>query len=209
MVKKIIKIAIVGKAGSGKDTVYKLIHKNRLNTNSTSMVVKKIAFADPVKEIAKIMFPFLTKNILYGPSRLRATEIPNSFKDGKPLTVRQLLIDIGTGLGRSYNEQIWIDNFEQRILSYVKKHSNQYPIDYMIVATDVRFRNEFDIVKNKGFYMIKLERNNHANINDISETQQDEIKDNEFHFILKNNGTIKELEKKIVDKLMPAVWNSV
>jgi len=206
MVKKIAKIAIVGKAGSGKDTVYKILSKNRYNqvilTGQVEM--KKIAFADSVKEIAMKMYPFLKKNVLFGPSKLRSTIIPNSFKDGQPLTVRQLLIDIGTKLGRSYNENIWIENLILKVNKLNKVQTNK-----MIVVTDVRFRNEFDALKNNNFFMIKLNRDDHTLINDISETQQDEIKDYEFNFILNNNGTLKELEKEIVNKLIPAIWDSV
>ncbi len=79
----------------------------------------------------------------------------------------------------------------------------------MIVVTDVRFRNEFDALKNNNFFMIKLNRDDHTLINDIGETQQDEIKDYEFNFILNNNGTLKELDKEIVNNLLPAIWNSV
>lgn len=206
MVKKIAKVAIIGKAGSGKDTVYKILSKNRYNqvilTGQVEM--KKIAFADSVKEIAMKMYPFLKKNVLFGPSKLRSTIIPNSFKDGQPLTVRQLLIDIGTKLGRSYNENIWIENLILKVNKLNKVQSNK-----MIVVTDVRFRNEFDALKNNNFFMIKLNRDDHTLINDISETQQDEIKDYEFNFILNNNGTLKELDKEIVDNLIPAIWNSV
>jgi len=206
MVKKFAKVAIVGKAGSGKDTVYKILSKNRYNqvilTGQVEM--KKIAFADSVKEIAMKMYPFLKKNILFGPSKLRSTIIPNSFKDGQPLTVRQLLIDIGTKLGRSYNENIWIENLILKVNKLNKVQTNK-----MIVVTDVRFRNEFDALKNNNFFMIKLNRDDHTLINDISETQQDEIKDYEFNFILNNNGTLKELDKEIVNNLLPAIWNSV
>ena len=206
MVKKIAKVAIIGKAGSGKDTVYKILSKNRYNqvilTGQVEM--KKIAFADSVKEIAMKMYPFLKKNVLFAPSKLRSTRIPNSFKDGQPLTVRQLLIDIGTKLGRSYNENIWIENLILKVNKLNKVQSNK-----MIVVTDVRFRNEFDALKNNNFFMIKLNRDDHTLINDISETQQDEIKDYEFNFILNNNGTLKELDKEIVDNLIPAIWNSV
>lgn len=206
MVKKIAKVAIVGKAGSGKDTVYKILSKNRYNqvilTGQVEM--KKIAFADSVKEIAMKMYPFLKRNILFGPSKLRSAIIPNSFKDGQPLTVRQLLIDIGTKLGRSYNENIWIENLILKV-----NKLNKFQTNKMIVVTDVRFRNEFDALKNNNFFMIKLNRDDHTLINDISETQQDEIKNYEFNFILNNNGTLKELEKEIVNKLIPAIWNSV
>lgn len=187
------KISISGKANSGKNTTARFLKQEiieRGKSLSLNLDPKIMAFADPIKEMARIMFPNLPRKFLYGSSKYRSEIIPGAFKDGKPLTVRQVLIDIGTKLGRNYNDSIWLNNFDHRL----KKIENK-----PIILSDLRFRNEFDHLKSKGFFQIRLIRDEELKLDDISETQQDLIKDEEFDFILKNNDGLKELKLKIRD----------
>src|SRR5271166_6519522 len=123
------KIAICGRANTGKNTLAKLLEQElydkinkdwqaKLGSPSTQSWTtfhgKSLAFADPIKEIVSIMFPYANKECLYGPSQLRAESIPGAFKNGKPLTYRQALLDLGTEVGRSYNDKIWLENFDHR-----------------------------------------------------------------------------------------------
>lgn len=188
------KIAISGKANSGKNTVSKFlmdgIHE-KMTPNFSGQ--KCIAFADPIKEMARIMFPTVPRKFFFGSSKYRSEIIPGAFKDDKPLTIRQCLIDIGTGLGRGYRNTIWLDNFDYRF-DKCKDLS-------IVIVPDVRFRNEFDHLKEKGFYMIRLKRDSHLKIDDISETSQDSIDDTEFDCLLNNNSTLENL-KKDVDQII-------
>jgi hypothetical protein len=102
-----------------------------------------------------------------------------------------LLIDLGTGVGREYKENLWLDVFDNTFNKAVKKDKD------LVIVTDVRFRNEFDHLKNLGFYQIRLLRDDHLKIDHASETNQDSIKDSEFDYILKNNGTLDDLTKEI------------
>lgn len=182
------KIAITGKANTGKNTLSRMLAK-QLAPNLTST----LAFADPIKEMIKIMFPEVPRKHLYGSSAFRKEAIPGAFKDGKPLTIRQCLIDMGTGMGRSYKESVWLDNFDYRFDKAIK---NKFP--NLVIVTDVRFRNEFDHLKNKQFYMIRLLRDSkEAPINHVSETSQVEIDDSEFNYVLDNNGTLLDLKNKV------------
>lgn len=186
------KVAICGKANSGKNTVGKLIRKALY----TEFVGKKtiscdyIAFADPIKQIARTMFPDLPEKLLTGSSKFRSEVVPGALKDGIPLTVRQLLIDIGTS-GRAYKESIWLDAFDAAFKKSSDKHKT------LVVVTDVRFVNEFAHLKAKGFYNIRLLRDAHLKIDHASETNQDGIKDDEFDFVLNNNGSLKDLKMQV------------
>jgi len=186
------KIAICGKANSGKNTVGKLIRKSLY----TEFVGKKtiscdyIAFADPIKAIVRTMFPDLSEKYLTGSSKFRSEIIPGAFKDGIPLSVRQLLIDIGTS-GRAYKENIWLDAFDAAFKKSIDKQKT------LVIVTDVRFVNEFEFLRKKGFYNIRLLRDAHLKIDHASETNQDFIRDDEFDFVLDNNGSIKSLKEQV------------
>lgn len=194
------KIAICGKANTGKNTVSKYIIKELRNKYKGKKTISHeyIAFADPIKAMIRLMFPTLPEKYLTGSSQYRAEAIPGAFKEGKPLTVRQLLIDLGTGVGRTYKESIWLDAFDHTFERAQRKS--------VVIVTDVRFRNEFDHLKNQGFYQIRLLRDSHTVINHSSETNQDSIRDEEFDYVLHNNGTLKDLKSevlKIVSQLKP------
>jgi len=189
------KIAITGKANSGKNTLGQLVvdhlrerlflekHQKSVHNNA-----KYIAFADPLKKMAREAFPNIPRKWLYGPSKFRAEVIPGAFKDSVPLTVRQLLIDLGNDFGRKYQPDLWIRNLEHRVKKLSKSDKTK-----MIVVTDCRFRNEFDFLKSAGFYQIRLLRDSHTKINDVSETNQDGILDSEFDYVVNNNGTMNDL----------------
>lgn len=191
------KIAICGKANSGKDTVSKFIVKElrrKYSLTNTYIRCKYIAFADPIKAMIRLMFPSLPEKYLTGSSSYRNSIIPNAFKNGQPLTVRQLLTDLGTEVGRAYSPTIWLDAFDSAF-----EKSNYHDV---VIVTDVRFRNEFDHLKKLGFYQIRLlrgESESSTKTGHSSEVEQDTIKDDEFDFILHNNSTLKDLKKEVAN----------
>ena len=185
-----IKIAICGKANSGKNTVSRLLTKEIRSKSGRYHSVSYIAFADPIKEIAKTMFPSIPKKHLYASSKYRSEIIPSAKKNGQPLTVRQLLIDIGTS-ARDYNESVWLNAFDETY-----KYESRY--NDIIIVPDLRFENEFNFLKSKDFCIIKIHRdNNNTVINHMSETSQDGISDSEFDFVLYNNGSMLDLKCEV------------
>lgn len=193
------KVAICGKANTGKNTLANLLCEEIYEIDKPEFFFSKfMAFADPIKEIVMTMFPRANKECLYGPSYLRAEFIPGAFKDSKPLTYRQALIDIGTEVGRKYSERIWLENFDHR---FEKQQNNN-----VVIVTDVRFRNEFDHLKEKGFFQIRLYRDTGApEIQHISETGQASIKDEEFDYVLFNTKTLDELKEEVKSKIIPLI----
>jgi len=194
-----IKIAISGKANTGKNTVSKilldLIAEKISHHGNTQKI---IAFANPIKEIALKMFPNIPKKHLFGSSKYRSEIIPGASKNGSPLTIRQLLMDIGKH-GRQYDSELWVKRFDDRFNT--AKNSDVR----IIIAPDIRFRNEFSYLKMNGFYQIRLLRNNFTNINDISETAQDELANNEFNYVLVNNNTLTDLKMEIENNIVPNI----
>lgn len=184
------KIALTGKANTGKNTAAKLIIK-ALKFEEWQYAL--MAFADPIKEMIIEMFPWADKNCLYGSSELRSNIIPKAFdSNGNPLTYRQALIDLGTQ-GRKYNPNHWIEVFDYRV-------KNSFD-PKLILCTDVRFRNEFDYLKENGYSIFKITRSSVATINHSTETNQDSIGLHEFDYVLNNDGSIIDLENNILKAL--------
>ncbi len=209
------KIAICGRANTGKNTLAKLLEQeiyeverakheaNVHNTEFRNFSWKTMAWADPIKEIVQIMFPHASKECLYGPSHLRAETIPGAFKNGKPLTYRQALIDIGTEVGRAYNDKIWLENFDHRYEQLLLKNKPD-----LLVVTDTRFRNEFEHLKKKDFFQIKLYRDTGMPpIEHISETNQNTIRDEEFDYVLFNNKSLDDLKEEVRCNIIPRLKN--
>lgn len=202
------KVSISGKANTGKNTLSGLLVEELTNIGDNAGYLENfhnwsgdeeiIAFADPIKEMIKTMFPNVPRKHLYGASKYRALAIPGAYKDGKPLTVRQCLIDLGTA-GRAYNDMCWINAFDTRL---EKAKSNGADI---VIVTDTRFRNEFDHLKKLGFYHIRTIRDSDVKINHISDTGQDAIKDHEFDYVLNNNSTLADLKREVIEKIAPSI----
>lgn len=195
------KIAITGKANTGKNTLSRmLVRQLRLAKSQRYMSAKYIAFADPIKEMIREMFPTIPKKYLYGSSKFRSEIIPGAFKNGQPLTIRQLLIDLGTEVGRNYKPSVWLDNFDYRF--------EQVKYNKIVIVTDVRFRNEFEHLRNKGFFQIKLYRNTGApGSTHVSETNQDSIQDNEFDYVLHNDYSLRDLKVEVANHVIPKLYD--
>jgi hypothetical protein len=194
------KIALAGKAGTGKNTAADLIAATVPFTTGFSLNAVSLAFADPIKEMVKVMFPHVEREHLFGDSKFRNEIIAGAKNaEGNPLTIRRALLDIGTSLGRGYNDNVWLENMDFRI------KQNEAAKRKIILITDVRFRNEFNWLKQQGFFMIKVIRDNGSTINHISETGQDEIKDNEYDYVLNNNGSMADLEAIIKKEIISAL----
>jgi|SRR5208283_3652855 len=188
------KIAICGKANSGKNTLSKMLVKQLRKEKGKYISAYYLAFADPIKRMAMCMFPNVPRKYFFGSSQYRKTIIPGAFKNGQPLTVRQVLLDLGTEVGRSYKDDIWLDNFDIAFKSYKG----------ITVVTDVRFKNEFNHLKGKGFQQIKLYRNtDEPGINHASETDQNAIPDSDFDFVIHNNQSLYNLKQIITNDIVP------
>lgn len=204
--KTLRKVALCGKANSGKNTTAKLIADSLCSKEDE---YKMIAFADPIKEMIMVMFPWADRDCLYGSSKLRANVIPNATdQDGNPLTYRRALIDLGSQ-GRAYNPLHWINLFDHAVHKIpfleIKYDNVNWSIvpwpkivrQKLILCTDVRFRNEFDYLKSKDYFLIKIKRDSDIVINHSTETNQDSIKEEEFDYVFSNNGTLSDLENEV------------
>jgi len=187
---KFTKIAISGKANSGKNTLSELI-KSKWDWTSSNY-----AFADPIKEIALQLFPQLNKDILWGPSHLRETKIPNlEFwgLESNSMTYRELLCKLGEFNKQIFGNDIWV----KTILYRVQNHQHYNNPSHLTIISDVRFKNELEMCKKEGFLLIRIKRDSiirNNKENHISELDLNEINDNQFDVIIENSSGIDNLK---------------
>ena len=181
-----MKIAISGKRNSGKDTV-----ANILAEEIGKSVTYRTAFANPVKYIAKILFPNISDDILYGPSSLRDSTVVPDLSDNL-ISIRKLLQDIGK-FGRNYNPDIWVN---------ITLHTCNSNLFKSVIISDCRFINEFLKLKHNNYTIIRVKRNN-TNTNtseadsDISETDLDIYNDDSYDYVINNDSDIDSLRDKV------------
>lgn len=201
-------IGITGLKGSGKDTIGDIICKN--------FDFQKVAFADKLKDIVSVLFDWDRKMLSgFTPEDRAIREQPDEFwskKFEKEFTPRMALQKIGTEVMRNnLDKSIWVYCLERKLIN---ENSN-------FVITDVRFRNEIEMIKRLGGTIIRVERGerpewwnlagefNTLNLNDyngkflllmkVHNSERDWIDIDKPVKIFENNGTIEDLEKEVVN----------
>lgn len=124
-------IGLVGRAGSGKDTVGGFIAGSPALKTPTAVT----SFAEPMKVFCKEVFDF-THEQLYGPSELRnAPDRRYPRGDGTCLSPREALQTLGTEWGRKCFPDVWVSLAARRARKLLDDGTS-------VVFTDVRFLNE-------------------------------------------------------------------
>jgi len=188
------RIAISGKANTGKTTIAKHAKSYLESKDSQKYNTKLASFADPMKHIAKLMFPDILLETLWGPSENRERMVVGAMnmEKGCPLAARQLLLDLGK-FGREKSMDVWVNATLKPLEGAISK-------DKTIVALidDLRFRNEFDKCRTMGYTLIRIHRpNNQKIIDDISETDLDNVPNSAFDHIIYNDEDLDALTLKI------------
>jgi len=142
-------IGVLGKKKSGKDTCGNYLIEN--------YKFKRYAFADPIKKITEVLFDF-------NEDQLNGNECKDSLDFRWYITPRDAFQKIGTEFGQNMiyklfpklkqklgDEIIWIRLFKKW---YEKNKTSD------IVITDVRFPYEIEAIKALGGVIVKIERDN-------------------------------------------------
>lgn len=168
-------IGITGNKFNGKDTLADLIN---LEYN-----YKKISFADPLKQITKILFNFSDEQ-LYGSKKETIDEFWN-------ITPRETFQYLGTDIFRNRMNELIPDidnNFWLKCMEQKFDGSN-------IVIPDVRFENERELIKKYNGVIIKIVNPNIQN-NNLS-NHESENNNIDYDYLIINNGSIDDLKEKI------------
>lgn len=174
-------IALTGPKGSGKDTVASLIARQYHNVNT-------IAFADPIKNVVKDLFGFETTREY---DDFKRTTI--NFSLPKQITRdmqsyqaegRHVVREIGM-LMRKYDEKQFTD--------YVVREIRYKPDDIWVV-TDLRFDNEYMVLKSLGAKIISIKRPNYEYDGHITERG---FNDSLVDYTIMNDGDLNYLNTRL------------
>lgn len=172
-------IGISGKATAGKDTVAN--YYSRYCKGHCTI----LHFADSLKDCCQgLLIPFGTYDM-----SLQETKKLNIPWMGKEYTVRNLLQDVGNAFRDNINPDFWVNIMIGKIAAIQKNGS----IDTILIP-DVRYPNEFKMIKDLGGEVWRIERPNVKLMNHISETALD---DYTFDKVIENKGTITDLQNTI------------
>jgi hypothetical protein len=182
-----IVIGMIGKAGSGKDTVADYV--------TSKYGFNKLAFADPLKKAVQIIFDIDDEHMF--DRALREETLEN----WAPWSTRKLLQFVGTDLMRDQiDKNIWVKN----AVSRVKRLSRA-------IISDVRFPNEVDDVKamlegHAQMVFIRVTRPDHEDAQGgiKDHASESHIDDLDADIDILNDGTLEDLYMK-VDGLMEAI----
>ena len=177
-------IGISGKAGSGKDTVAKMLEvlyanpdisyedfANKRYKNFADIQI--VHFADSLKETVQVLF--------------RIGEWETNTQEGKKTTinwigktVRELLQGVGQGLRDAIDPNLWI-----KVLFANTENWSNY------IIADVRYPNEIKAIKERNGILLRIDRKGAGAGNHSSEIALDDYKEWDVH--IENNGSIEDL----------------
>lgn len=167
-------IGLAGRKGVGKDTTADYIVSKYDYT--------KLAFADPLKQICRILF-LLADDQLCDPIKKETID------ERWGMRPRQMFQMVGTDLCRRHiRDDIWIHHMKLRILP-----NKNY------IISDVRFQNEKSWIEDQGGMVLFINRVNENH--DEHESEKLEFYDPNKDVLISNNGSIQELYNHIDDIL--------
>ena len=103
---------------------------------------------------------------------------------------RKFLQDLATAV-RGYDPDFWINI----TLKEIQRQNDSERESKDFVITDLRYINEADYLKKAGAILIRLEREGIPLFDHESETQLDNYEG--FDYLISNNGTIDDLERRV------------
>lgn len=171
-------IGIIGKKGSGKDTMADYLVKQ--------YEFKQFTYAEPLKKICQELFSLTDEQV-------NCPHLKEVIDERWGKTPREILQQIGTDLFRKhYDENIWVNILKEKIKLDVKTKN--------IVVSDIRHQNELDnITQFENCVVFHIERPS------LQNTDTHSTENNVFHYsniiTIKNDSTIEHFYTKINNEL--------
>lgn len=188
-----INIAISGKMGHGKDTLAKMLYKEL--THHIIFPPKIVSFGSKLKKFAS----YLT-NVPLDVACLNSTK-SMVLNYSKAPTFGILLQILGNAVREYVDENVWVKN----LFDYIDQHMVK---TQSIIISDLRYPNEYEECKKRGFIMIRIERelnvkSDTRDTDHISETALD--MNYNWDFVFENNKTQEHLLYEVKDKIFDII----
>jgi hypothetical protein len=176
-------IGLTGKAGAGKDTTADIIEEQLGKEN-----VFRISFAQPIRDMLKAAFPFLTDEHFYG--TLKEEVIPGLGK-----SPRQLMQTLGTEWGRQcVKDSLWVD-------TALQKAKEARAAGKHVVITDVRFENESTEICAAGGHVVEIARPSHKATVGVTSNHPSEGGVKGVDIVVENIADISYLKEEVAEML--------
>lgn len=173
-------LLIAGFRGSGKDEVADYLEKI---AKERGIEVYRWAFADKIRETLMETFKLRERSDYDNFKRSSFKLISDNFM--RELGGRDILRTIGMAM-RSCNERVFLDD----VIKKVNEHQTAFNI-----ITDLRFKNELDWAREKGYDIIKVKKRGIYSDGHISESG---IKDCCCSYVIHNDGTKEDLWQECI-----------
>lgn len=173
-------IGLTGRAGTGKDTVRKMLQ---------DVGYAGFALADPIRSMLRDL---LTKNGI-SDQYIDNREFKETIIPGLGVSYRHMAQSLGTEWGRSLQSDFWL----RIATSYLKDLTDKGAMHVCI--SDIRFANEAKWVRDHGGVVWRVERYTVPSVREhISELEMFGISPNT---IIDNNGSVGDLHREVVQAL--------
>lgn len=179
-------IAIGSKMRVGKDTAGAALVRD--------CGYHRLSFAEPLRKLLMLTDPMVypaNAAVNLAPNNrvthlVKGTDGWESAKSRWP-EIRRLLQNLGVGCREVFGEDCWVN----LALAEAAKHKD-------VVITDLRFTNEAEAVKKAGGFLVRIDRPGQMPGGHISENDLDDWPEKDWDAVLKNDGSVIELEQQIV-----------
>ncbi len=173
-----IKLAISGVYGVGKDTFAGMLKDcAHYYSGIAKYDISTFSFADPGKEMLLRMYPEAPKSAVFGSSVSRSDFIP-----GLDHVTYRAMLKLILQSPKSADPDIWVRMMSRR-LDY-SKHT---------IITDLRFTNEFEMLKKYGFTLIGIKR---KESDPLCNKDYDDLPEDQFDHVVINDGSFHDFETK-------------
>ena len=222
-------IAFSGFKQSGKSTATDMVNEiiaEDFNFGSRIGSITTESFADPIKRIIEDLFGVKESDVTNKEEPISSTKKFFKF----PKSYRELCITVGDGMKTSLKcNKLWCNAIERHI---VQKFSEENPLDVVYIIPDVRYTAELKMLnrmRKRGYEVyhicvfrketlpewtkcgldVRDEICRDIIIKDFAPTRSEWewcVANPKFEFILKNDGTKKELKEQIYESVMKKIW---
>lgn len=189
-------IGLIGLAGSGKDTVARILRDQWAHQHAACV---QLAFADPVRELA---VAFLRGFGVRDPYRLVIDpELKNVVIDAVGLSPRRIMQTLGTDWAHAHaGRDVWIRSMEIRLHDAARAGMKH------VVISDVRFELEAEWLRGQGGVLWRVDRPGVTPVLEhVSETEMAQIRS---HRTVENDGTLADLESAVRFELARAHYEA-